>query len=404
MPGLLLAEQGEPTRRVSQGPNCLNWIEVTQSPISRQVMLDFSSPIYLEKTIKKESLELELTFPGMHLGSLDMDKVDAQFAKLKDDGIINNFDVSERTGKLPAVVVTLTFAKTKKIEDSTNKIPHQAPNKLVIYWSKFDNPHRLVLDIFSKEGLDALSRKEALLLHASNNVIQSDSQPQRPLPYRIVIDAGHGASDTGAKGFSHFTEKDITLAVAKRVQSIIEKDNPTANVTLTRDCDKEISLQERAELAGQLNAHLFVSIHVNSAGKPESPASGIETFYLESKKLIPPTRTGGFMFVNLAKDNALINTIDTSLKNSLTLSKNLAQCIQTNLLSSLKQKKFSPIDRGIKPSHFRVLFQNAVPSALVEIGFITNRKEAKLLEQEDYQDLVAHGIVKGINGYLTSYR
>lgn len=393
--------QAEPTRRASTEPNCLNWIEVTNTPVSKQVMFDFSSPIYLEKHINKENLQLELVFPGMHLGTFNMDNVIAQFDKLKIDGTIDTVNISQRTTKVPAVVVALTFAKTKNYIDQATQTSSIHPNKLLIRWSKIDDPYRLVLDIFSKEDLDTITHKEALFLHASNDIIQSDNAVPTTPPFRIIIDAGHGASDVGAKGFYGLLEKDITLDIAHQVQTLLEQQG--ANVTLTRDRDKEISLQDRAELAAQLKAHLFVSIHVNSAGKLGRPASGIETFYLEDKGLLPPTRTGGFMFVNLTQNNALMETIDTHLKNSLNLSKNLANCIQKNILTTLTQQHHAAINRGIKPAHFRVLFQNAVPSALVEIGFITNKDECKLLAKPGYRQHLACSISKGIKEFLASY-
>ncbi|MFA6527134.1 MAG: N-acetylmuramoyl-L-alanine amidase [Candidatus Babeliales bacterium] len=393
--------QTEVVRKISNEPNCLNWVEVTSTPISKQVMFDFSSPIFLEKSINKATSQLRLVFPGMRLGNSNMSTITAQFDKLKADGFIEDVAISQRTEKVPAVVVALTFAKSRNLIDPDTQTSFERPNKMLIRWSKIDNPYRLVLDIFSKEDLDTITHKEALFLHASNDAFQSDNASPATAPFRIVIDAGHGASDMGAKGFYDLIEKNLTLDIAKQVQALLEKKR--AKVTLTREWDKEISLQGRAELAAQLKAHLFVSIHVNSAGKLGSPASGIETFYLDSKELLPPSRTGGFMFVNLAQNNQLIDIVDTHLKNNLNLSKNLALCIQKNILSTLAKADHPAIDRGIKPAHFRVLFQNAIPSALAEVGFITNKDECKLLAQPSYRKQIAQSITQGINTFLTSY-
>ena len=394
------SNQLELVKKITNGPNCLNWVEVTSTPISKQVMFDFSSPIFLEKSINKEDLQLNLVFPGMRLGNSNISHITAQFDKLKADGLIENVAISERSHKIPALVVALKFAKNRTFVGADTQSPAEHPNKMLIRWSKIDNPYRLVLDIFSKEDLEAITHKEALFLHASNDAFQSDTTTPMTPPFRIVIDAGHGACDMGAKGFG-LIEKNLTLDIAKQVQTLLEKQG--AKVMLTRDCDKEVSLQDRAELAAQLNAHLFVSIHVNSAGKLGSPASGIETFYLESKELLPPKRTGGFMFLNLAQNNQLIDTVDTHLKNSLNLSKNLALCIQKNLLATLAKEDHPAIDRGIKPSHFRVLFQNAIPSALVEVGFITNKDECKLLSQNGYRHHLAQSIARGVKTFLSSY-
>lgn len=388
----------EISRKISREPNSLNWVEVTSTPISKQVMFDFSSPISFKKSIDEEASQLLLNFPGMHLPDFALTNLSTQFEKLKADGLIKETSVKDHKNA-DGFSVALTFMKTKAAEGDGQSL--EQPNRILIRWSKLDTPHRLVLDIFSKEDLDKLTQKEALFLHASNNAFQSDSTYQQRIPFRIIVDAGHGASDMGAKGFYGQIEKNITLDIAQQVKTLLEDQG--ARVTLTRDCDKEVSLQDRAELAAQLKAHLFVSIHVNSSGKLGSQASGIETFYLQSKNLLPPKRTGGFMFINLAKNNELIDLVDTHLKNNLNLSKNLASCIQKNLLETLAKTGHQAIDRGIKPEYFRVLFQSTIPSVLAEVGFITNKDECRRLAQSSYRQQLAQSITGGIRTFLAHY-
>jgi N-acetylmuramoyl-L-alanine amidase len=187
------------------------------------------------------------------------------------------------------------------------------------------------------------------------------------------------------------------------VRTILKKDN-SINTLLTRDSDTGLTLVERNNLAAQLQADLFISIHVNSSGVMNSSASGIETFYLEEEKLLPPTRQGGWIFVNLKKDKKLIQLIDQLSSKNISESQKLAQNIQKNLLSLLKEKNIPAIDRGVKKNLFRVLFPNEVPSILVEVGFLTNQEECYKLTQVSYRNHLAQGICNGIQSFIKEYQ
>lgn len=183
----------------------------------------------------------------------------------------------------------------------------------------------------------------------------------------VVIDAGHGGSDPGAQGFideDEYNEKDINLNVAKMVRDMLESEG--VEVIMTRDTDKYPSLTDRSKLANTKDAAMFVSIHVNSAANAPK-ANGIEVYY--------------------AKGN--------NEDYYGTTSKALATSVLKEMLD--KTEAFS---RGVKVESHLVTRTSLMPAILVELGFISNDDEIKKLIDEDYQKLLARGIVEGILSHL----
>lgn len=174
----------------------------------------------------------------------------------------------------------------------------------------------------------------------------------------IVVDPGHGGSDPGAIGSSGTYEKDITLAIALKLRNLLR--NAGATVIMTREDDIYPMLNERTDLANQLNADLFVCVHCNSLNR-EDPG-GTETFYAPKR----------------AADSG-----------------KLAQAIQRELVKSI-----TLFDRGVKPAEFYVLNRTNMPSALVETAFISKKEEEALLLDPNFQDKVARGIYQGIMAYF----
>lgn len=202
----------------------------------------------------------------------------------------------------------------------------------------------------------------------NNNTNNEENTPQRPIDpvftgeKVIVIDAGHGGSDPGAQrtydGVT-YSEKDLNLAIAKKVKKLLEDNGVT--VIMTREGDTYPSLQDRSDLANKLRAAMFVSIHTNAA--TVETASGYEVYY------------------------SSLNNFDYT---GLT-SKELAQSI----INSLK-KNIKTINRGVKTENHLVTRTSIMPAVLVEIGFISNKDELNLMISDEFQDNFAKGVVDGI--------
>ena len=370
--------------------NNLNWMDVSAKRFAPQVMFDFAQPLYFEKKIDKDKLLLEIAFPGMNLRDFEKQKV---VEKLKSLGsnMIKSVEVCSKNVPCPRVVVSITFMQ----------------KDILIRWNKMDDPNRLIFDIFSKKSLKELDNKGAVLLYAQNDIFKSDVNPlAKSLAQnnnvkknvRILVDPGHGGLDPGAKGFFFQKEKDVALDIALRATNLLKKNG--FNTYLTRNTDKDLTLLERSELANQLKADLFVSIHVNAVQGVES-ANGVESYHLSKNKLLPPKRRGGYLFTFNEQDVQLTKVADNMLGNNINLSKKLAENIQNSIVGFLKSKNVSVLNRGVKENWLRVLLRSEIPVVLIEVGFLTNKKEAQRLANASYKQMLAEGIYRGIQGYIT---
>lgn len=170
----------------------------------------------------------------------------------------------------------------------------------------------------------------------------------------VVLDPGHGGSDYGAIRCG-INEKDINLDVAKRVEAILASRG--VSVTMTRDTDCSVSLEDRTIICANRTPDIFVSIHVNSSVKPE--ITGIETHYYHQNSL------------------------------------NLAQTIHASMMSIIRSR-----DRGLFKSRFYVINHTTTPAILVEMGFISNDNERCELISEKRKQQTAEAIASGILKYL----
>ena len=400
------AQQNQPT---SLTGNKLNWMEVSRGKFATQIMFDFSQPVFFDKKLNKEKFRLKLTYPGMDLKQFKQSGVVGKLNKLKNLGLVANVWLHEKGTDLKSVILAIDFAQTLQGQ-STNKHHKRKnsaleKNKLLIKWATLESPNRLIIDIFTKQKLDELKKQDHMMLQARNNGVMSDTdqeiyladQSKQSKNLRIVLDPGHGGSQSGARAFG-LQEKDLALDIAQRVRKQLSEAG--FNTILTRNVDQTMSLLERSELAAKLSADLFVSIHVNATGKKNPLENGVETYYLNNKYIFPPANKSGFILMNMKNQDRLPEMVNKALEKNAHASRNLATEIQHNLVTTLQKNKHHIINRGIKSDGFRVLLRSAVPAALVEVGFLTNQKEASRLAQEQYRSTVAQGIYQGIEKFV----
>ncbi|MEO0143675.1 MAG: N-acetylmuramoyl-L-alanine amidase [candidate division WOR-3 bacterium] len=214
----------------------------------------------------------------------------------------------------------------------------------------------------------------------------------------IVIDPGHGGKDPGAIGKWGIKEKDITLSVSKKIANILKKEYGF-KVILTREEDIFLSLSERAEIAKRYNAKLFVSIHCNYSEVDN--AFGPETYFLStartSEERAVEALENSVIKYEVEESDILKFIVSDILQNAyLKESQKLAFFVHEKL-------KDGRNDRGIKQAGFYVLRKVYAPSILIEIGFISNPEEAKLLMDEEYQNKLAKAIAEGIKNYIDWY-
>ncbi|WP_159038605.1 N-acetylmuramoyl-L-alanine amidase family protein [Brumimicrobium mesophilum] len=220
----------------------------------------------------------------------------------------------------------------------------------------------------------------------------------------VVIDPGHGGKDPGCHG-GITNEKTVVLAIGLKLGEYIKSKYPDINVIFTRDSDEFVELDQRAKIANEKNADVFISIHANAAG---SAAYGTETYVLglhrsESQQQVAERENSTILFEENSeekyKDFEL--TPDAIIARQLQLSVFLNQSI--NLASKI-QAQFRGIDRrdrGVKQAGFIVLYKTTMPSVLIETGFLTNSSEEKFLNDPVNQIKMANVIFKAFQEYVS---
>jgi N-acetylmuramoyl-L-alanine amidase len=265
----------------------------------------------------------------------------------------------------------------------------------------------------------ALSPARAAEIPLAQPALGQQLPPLQPArrPFRVVIDAGHGGSDFGtvySNGKLKVAEKDVTLALAKRVAHELRAVGMT--VYLTRDDDSEISLPSRTALANRVKADAFLSIHMNSTeGKRvSSAAEGIETYILNNASDASSRRLAQL------ENSVLGNAYDTStpeamdvalilkdlrLDANLSESKRLACSIQQGLVSTAPAepvRRPHPRNRGIKQALFHVLLGADMPSVLVEAGFLSSLRDRTAVLSQRGQLTMSHAIAHAVERFRRS--
>ena len=217
----------------------------------------------------------------------------------------------------------------------------------------------------------------------------------------IVIDAGHGGDESGAKGANGALEKQITLSVARRLKAALEG-RLGLRVILTRDGDTTVGLDERAAIANNNKADMFVSLHANAA--PRTTTSGAEVFYLsldeygDAAERVAHTDTDPLpVFSGGTRDIELIPG-DMAQARYIKESAALAQTVEGSLRQRVPMSA-----RALQQAPFRVLVGANMPAVLVEMGFITNPAQEKQLQSDDFQNLIVQSLVESITRFRDTH-
>lgn len=226
-------------------------------------------------------------------------------------------------------------------------------------------------------------------------------------PIVVAVDAGHGGEDPGARGRGGLQEKDVTLAIARRLAKKIDA-QPGMRAVLTRDGDYFVELRERTVRARRAQADLFVSVHANAY--KDRDMRGTAVYVLSDRGATSEQArwiashenaadlVGGVKLNNKADDLAAV-LIDISQSATMEASFDLG----SRLLDSLGRVNTlqKPV---VQQAGFMVLKSPDIPSVLVETAFISNPEEERLLGDSDYQDKLASSIFEGVRSYFARYR
>jgi N-acetylmuramoyl-L-alanine amidase len=246
------------------------------------------------------------------------------------------------------------------------------------------NPFRIVADLYP--GGRTSSPQE--------RVIKAfDKRPVR----RVVIDPGHGGKDPGAIAKGGLREKDLVMRISRELKAHLQRAN--FEVFMTREKDIFLTLEERTARANDLDADLFVSIHANASRNRKT--HGVETYLLDTRYDKQTARVA-------ARENgttvSALNELQKILA-SLRLGYNerfaasLARQTHRSMVQALRGTYRKTRDLGVKHGPFLVLFMADMPAVLVEVGFLSNRVEAKRMKSKSFVQAAAKGIANGIVRY-----
>lgn len=292
-----------------------------------------------------------------------------------------------------------------------------------------DYKHRLVFDLYPTEEIDPIT---AMILkgewHKSGNDIAQNNKPPQPTPLpnaaiktppdksptstskisrmiTIALDPGHGGEDPGAIGGRGSKEKDVVLAIAKRLKSKIEQQD-NMRVMMTRDGDFFVPLSTRVKKARDVQADLLISIHADAFIEPR--ARGASVFVLSEKGA---TSTAARWLAKKENDADLIGGVNIQKHSKLLAGVLLdlsttAQINDSMKLAKVVLKEIGGINRlhkaAVEQAGFVVLKAPDIPSILIETAFISNPEEEAKLIDEAYQDKLAETIFQGIKKYFDS--
>ena len=369
---LLLAPLGaahaQPTSTV-----VLSAVRSWSAPVNTRIVIDLDAPVAPVAPDSGETRELvvALPYPGL-VGAPDLPRAIA----VGDSAIDSVWVVFDATG----AKVRLTMATGTRFHVFT--LP-----------AAEDKPFRVVIDV---TRIAAAAAEDQRLAELAKN-------KKRDRIRIVTIDAGHGGEDVGARGSGPTYEKNITLAVAKKLAAELAK-IPGVQPLLTRESDFFIPLRERYRIAERAKADLFISIHCNSSRR-RGAGSGTEVFFLSLKGATDQADADLADLENAADvvggvppqaEDAVVSVLYEVKRNAML---ERSQLLAETLLDHIAADR-RVASRGIKQAGFAVLKSVEFPSVLVETAFINNPREVQLLRDAEFQRNMAKQLATGVVKYF----
>jgi N-acetylmuramoyl-L-alanine amidase len=386
-----------------------NWVTKEGVHLMNKIFEHFLLPllivmsiIYVANSFSNQMIELNKVFHHRTDNPVDLERAtvslyfscDPQMRELKENGFntrkffFSQVMITDDCRAMVALINQYNNVYAVKIKEVT------APEKGIELSVTFD-PEKLAL---SYDSFDSIGLKKGIVLHLYNKELLHQLEHNKNQPILrmlwhsrkpcIVIDFGHGGSDTGTLGLGTSPEKEVCLAIGTNVVHLLQ-DHGYA-VVLTRDSDRDVLLDERTLCANKSQADCFVSIHANSAFKDH--IFGVETFCM-----CPNLFKESFSDLSAAQ-KSIVAQYATQKSD---VSYKLAQALQHHVCKAVTDYHSDSVDRKVKRSVTQVLLGTHMPAVLIEVGFLSHPKESALLCSTEYQKTVARGICNGIVAFLS---
>jgi len=381
-------------------------IRARRAPRFTRVVLDSDRPVPLEIEESRDAIRVTLQTPFLHTkfreeANIDdvVDRITLEPLEPVGEGYVMTVYLGDRFGRLETdrsgsgVVLNLVRSR---VPTRTTRKTDEVPWDLAEQEVGEENAQETIEP--GEEGVDEGDEGDESLnpnaevielpedYHLPPQPPELPGEPGGPPELRIVtLDPGHGGTETGAEGHGGSVEKNVVLSIARRFRKILQE-RLGVRVILTRDGDRELSLDERAAIANTNKSNLFVSIHADASTRQN--ARGSSVYFLSYSSTVQNPAAGGGDLDFILWDMAQASHLSQSSK--------LAEILQEELRAITGGER---INRGIKQNKFRVLKGATMPAVLVEVGFISNPDEEKLLTSADYQDKLAEALYRGILRY-----
>ena len=274
------------------------------------------------------------------------------------------------------------------------------------------NPYRLVVAVHKegatpKAAVNLFPNAPSVEKKIASIVVpppsKEDLQMRSRVPkMKIVVDAGHGGWDLGTVGRRGLLEKDLVLEISQRLGKLLES-RLGADVIYTRADDNYITLDDRATIANQAQADLFVSVHANYSDLPS--ARGVETYYTNFFSA-PGSKEAGLKDADThaspVASKPILSLTAPDLKDRTEQSRRLASSVQRSLYGTLSVQNPGLRDRGIKEAGFVVLTESAMPGILAEVSFVSSPTDEQKLRSDGYREQIAEALYRGIARYAST--
>lgn len=386
----------------------------------RRELLDDSSRSFLDAPTLPDagppiaSLLWPEPAPGLEIISMDVDvRTNAVNIVVEGSGALENYQRPECDGRqlvlrFPGVRNGIAAKTLKKLGSTSPLVSVRSEQVGTILVYKIAFAHKVEKCTFSRKSSARLMF--SVQTATGNAPTQSAASEAKKWALDvIVLDAGHGGKDVGAIGVTGCYEKDITLAIVKKLGALIERNLPETKVVYTRKDDRFVELYRRGQIANEAGGKLFISIHCNSMPTKPHSANGFETYILR------PGRNEDAVRVAERENDAIRFESNQKRYKALTdeqfIVVNMAQSAFvkfSELFASTVQNEVgestSLESRGVNQAGFYVLVGASMPNILFETAFLSNTDDEKFINSDRGQDAVARGLLNAIRIYAAKYQ